>query len=102
MLKIVTTVSNELEAEIVVGRLAEAGIHCMQSGGALRPGVGGGCSVYVEEADLDRAHEVLKADEGGFDEEELARLSAEAGQEATGEDLSPTQPIQPKGTDRQG
>ena len=92
MLRPLTTASNEMEAEVIVGRLAEAGIHCMQSGGVLRPSVGGGCSVYVEEADRDRAREVLKADEGGFDEEELARLSDEAGREALGSNSSSTQP----------
>lgn len=36
-------------------------------------------------ADLERAREVLKADEGGFDEDELARLSEEAGKENAAE-----------------
>jgi Putative prokaryotic signal transducing protein len=90
MLKIVTTASNELEASLVVGRLTEAGIHCICSGGSFgQVGVvygivAGGRSVYVEERDFARAREVLKADEGDFDEEELARLSEEAGKEAAG------------------
>jgi hypothetical protein len=35
--------------------------------------------------DLDRARAILQADEGGFDEDELARLSEEAGKETTQE-----------------
>jgi hypothetical protein len=37
--------------------------------------------VYVRAADLERARAVLKEDEGGFDEAELARLSEEAGKQ---------------------
>jgi hypothetical protein len=37
--------------------------------------------IYVRAADLERAREVLKAGEGDFDEDELARLSEEAGKE---------------------
>jgi hypothetical protein len=40
--------------------------------------------VYVEERDLDRAREALEADEG-FSDEELARLSDEAGRAAPDE-----------------
>jgi hypothetical protein len=36
----------------------------------------------VESEDLGRARAVLQADEGGFDEDELARLSEEAGRKA--------------------
>src|SRR6202167_2860939 len=101
MLKIVTTASNAMEAELAIGRLSEAGIHCMQGSGVAWGVVGGGSSVYVEETDLDRAREVLRADEGGFDEEELVRLSDEAGEEAMGDDSSSTPPTQPKSTDRE-
>lgn len=38
-------------------------------------------SVPGRAADLERAREVLKAGEGDFDEDELARLSEEAGKE---------------------
>jgi hypothetical protein len=88
MLKIVTTAGSEPEASLVMGRLTEAGIHCMCSGGSFgRGGVvdglaAGGRSVYVEERDLARARAVLKAERGGFDEAELARLSEQAGEEA--------------------
>jgi hypothetical protein len=37
--------------------------------------------VYVNASDLDHARAVLKEDEGGFDEQELARLSEEAGKQ---------------------
>jgi hypothetical protein len=71
---IVTTVNNDLEATVVCGRLSEAGIHSMQRpsgrGGAWNPA--GARDVCVAEQDLDRAREVLKADEG-LSEEELTR-----------------------------
>jgi hypothetical protein len=83
-LRIVTSVSSEPEAELICSRLAEAGIQAMPErntgGGGWRGS--GGCDVYVEEHSLDRAREVLEADEGGVSDEELARLSDEAGREA--------------------
>jgi hypothetical protein len=81
-LKIVASAS-QMEADIVMGRLSDAGIRCMPS-----PGLGGygrgmpqTVGVYVNAKDLDRARAVLKEDEGGFDEQELARLSEEAGKQ---------------------
>jgi len=47
----------------------------------IRAGVGARCDVYVRATDLERARAVLKEDEGGFDEAELARLSEEAGKQ---------------------
>jgi Putative prokaryotic signal transducing protein len=85
-LRIVTTVSNEAEAEMVAERLSEAGIRHMarMAGGGIRLGAAAARDVYVEERDLDRAREVLKVDEG-FSDEELARLSDEAGKAALDE-----------------
>jgi hypothetical protein len=62
--------------------LSRAGIRC-KGGGANNPrfGAGGPHDVYVYAADLERARAVLKEDEGGFDEDELARLSEEAGRD---------------------
>jgi uncharacterized protein with PIN domain len=82
-LKIVTTVSNEAEAEMVAERLSEAGIRHMSrtASGGIRLGAAAARDVYVEERDLDRAREVLKVDEG-FSDDELARLSDEAGEAA--------------------
>ena len=83
-LKIVTTVSNEAEAEMVGERLSEAGIRHMtrSAGGGIRVlGAAAARDVYVAEQDLERAREALAVDEG-FSEEELARLSDEAGREA--------------------
>ena len=82
-LKIVTTVSNEAEAEMVAERLSEAGIRHMSrtASGGIRLGAAAARDVYVEEQDLERAREVLEAD-AGFSEEELARLSDEAGEAA--------------------
>lgn len=73
MLKIATSVSSEMEAVLVRGRLSAAGIHSMpqRRGGGSGRGVGGACDVYVEERDLDQARELLNAE--GVSEEELAR-----------------------------
>jgi hypothetical protein len=110
MWKSVAFAGSALEASLIVGRLREAGIPCVQRGGAADSSPGGfnrgavseGRSVYVQEADLERARAVIKADEGGFDEEELARLSEESAREALGEDPPPAgagggAPPQPSG-----
>jgi hypothetical protein len=100
-LKIVTTVGSAPEAALVCGRLTEAGIRAVQRGGQWS--ARGARDVNVEEHDLDRARAVLKADEGGFSEEELARLSEEAGGVDAEDDspLAPIQPNAPKGRDKQ-
>ncbi|MGP0101014.1 MAG: putative signal transducing protein [Solirubrobacteraceae bacterium] len=84
-LEIVTSVSSEPEAEMIRSLLAEAGIQAIlqrSTGSGPWRGGYGGCDVYVEAHDLDRAREVLKADEGSVSDEELTRLSEEAGREA--------------------
>jgi len=83
-LKIVTTVSSEAEAEMIRDRLLAADIHAISQRtiGGPEWGVSGARDVLVNAQDIDRAHEVLKADEGSFSDEELARLSDEAGREA--------------------
>jgi len=85
-LRIVTTVTNEAEAEMVAERLSEAGIRHMSrtASGGIRLGAAAARDVFVDERDLDRAREVLKVDEG-FSDEELARLSDEAGEAALDE-----------------
>jgi hypothetical protein len=83
-LKIVATVANEAEAEMVCGRLSDAGIRAISQRtiGGPEWGWSGGRYVYVSEADLDRATALLESEEGSFSEDELARLSDEAGREA--------------------
>lgn len=85
-LKFLATATDDLQESLIAGRLAEAGIHCMSSRQMsshqlIRAGVGARCDVYVRANDLERARAVLKEDEGGFDEAELARLSEEAGKQ---------------------
>lgn len=65
---------------------SEAGIRHMarMASGGIRLGAAAARDVYVEAQDLDRAREVLKVDEG-FSEEELSRLSDEAGEAALDE-----------------
>jgi len=87
--RVVATVSTEAEAEMVRELLSEAGIRsrAQMSGGGiglgvLTGGIGLGAAasrdVYVEEQDYDKALEVLNA--AVPSEEELARLSDEAGE----------------------
>jgi hypothetical protein len=79
-LKIVTTVSNEAEAEMVCESLSEAAIRSVprMSSGNIRLGAAAPLHVYVEEQHYDRALEVLNA--AVPCDEELARLSHEAGE----------------------
>lgn len=83
-LKVVTTVTSEAEAELILERLLEADIHAVaqRTIGGPEWGSSGARDVYVSEGELDRARAVLAADEGEFSDEELGRLSEEAGREA--------------------
>jgi hypothetical protein len=83
-LKVITTVTSEAEAEMIRERLLEADIHAISQRtiGGAEWGSSGARAVLVNETDLDRARAVLQADEGEFSEDELARLSEEAGREA--------------------
>jgi hypothetical protein len=76
VLKLLTSVRSEPEAALVSARLSEAGIQAIyqRSIGGPEWGVSGARDVYVEEHDLVRARELLKADEG-VSEAELADLS---------------------------
>jgi hypothetical protein len=91
-LKIVTTVSNEAEAEMVAEWLSEAGIRSMpqMSSGNIRLGAAAPRDVYVAEEDYDRVLEVINAEVPS--EEELAALS----------EAAVTQPTRPKGRNRDG
>lgn len=75
----VTTVGNEIEADIIVGRLTDAGIHAWTSDVfASRTGLNHSYDIYVDDADLDAAKRVL-AEAEDIDEGELVRLAEEAG-----------------------
>jgi Putative prokaryotic signal transducing protein len=82
MTVLLTSVASNFEAEMVVGRLADAGITAEIRGPIMvRSGdVQGGRDLWVEERDLERARAALK-DSEGIDEAELARLSEAAGRE---------------------
>jgi hypothetical protein len=81
-LKIVTTASNEPEAEMIRIRLLEAGIHAVsrRTIGGPEWGTSGARYMLVNERDLGRARELLESDEG-ISEQELSRQSEEAGRE---------------------
>ena len=86
-LRILTTTSNELEADLVCGLLSGAGIRSMQQpsvrGEQWSPA--GARDVYVDAQDFERAREILSAK--GVNEEELTQA-----EEAT---ESPTRPARP-------
>jgi hypothetical protein len=83
MLRVVASAANEAEAEMIAGRLAGIGIAAVSQRAIGGPewGGSGARNVYVEEQDLERARELLAADEPPFSDEELGRLSEEAGRE---------------------
>jgi hypothetical protein len=83
-LKVVATVASEAEAEMVRGRLSESGIQAISQRtiGGPEWGTSGGRYVYVDEADVERASALLASYEEPISDEELARLSEEAGREA--------------------
>jgi hypothetical protein len=87
-LKIITSVASEPEAELVIERLQAAGISAIaqRTIGGPSWGFSGARDVFVDEQDLERAREVLSADEGSFSDEELGRLSEEAVQHETPRD----------------
>jgi hypothetical protein len=91
-LRILTTVSNEAEAEMVGEWLSEAGIRSMPqlSAGNIRLGAAAPRDVYVAAEDYDRALEVVNSEVPS--EDELAALS----------EAAVTQPTQPKGRDGDG
>jgi hypothetical protein len=82
-LKILTTLSNDLEASLITGHLQKAGIHSMQRSEQLPQYTIGPHSILVEDDEYARARYILAQDEGGFDEDELARLSEQAVQQPT-------------------
>jgi hypothetical protein len=70
-----TTASNEIEAELVLGIVRGAGIGAWESnslGG--RAGSSGPRDIYVSDTDLERARQVLQAAQD-VDEDELAELA---------------------------
>jgi len=91
MLRVVCTPRDALEADVVRGRLNDAGILTVvkRSVGSDLPQFGGGGAryVYVEDRDFDRANAVLN--EPPPSDQELAELSAESYREATGHDPPP-------------
>jgi Putative prokaryotic signal transducing protein len=71
--RFVTQVGSEAQARVVVGRLAEAGIHGWPSGSSR---VGGMRDIYVDDVDWERAREVLQEAED-FSEAELIQAEEE-------------------------
>lgn len=76
--------ANGPQADLIVGRLAQIGIAAVSQLSLSNPELGssGGRMVYVEERDMERARELLAVEEPPFNDEELTRLSEQAGREA--------------------
>ena len=80
MLVPIAHATNEPEAELIRAQLADAGIHCVSKGASpAQIGLAGAWGIYVEDALADRAREVLTMEP--VSDDELARLSDEAGYE---------------------
>jgi hypothetical protein len=83
MSSLLTSTASNFEAEVIVGRLQDAGIAASINGvglnvrGTYRAG---GYDVRVEDAELARAREVL-AQAQDVDDDELAALAEQAGRE---------------------
>jgi hypothetical protein len=78
-LQVAATASSGIEADLIIQRLAEAGIQAtsQRSIGGPEWGVSGSQYVYVEASNLERAREVLSASEG-LSDDELSSLSEDA------------------------
>jgi hypothetical protein len=82
-LRVAATAANGAEAELILQRLAQAGIVAtsQRTIGGPEWGESGSQYVYVEAADLGRARELLNTGEG-LSEDELAKLSEQGEEEA--------------------
>ncbi len=82
--RVLTAVASEAEAELIRLRLLDTGasaIHQRTIGG---PQWGASARrIFINDEDVGRAQQVL-APEGGLSEEEIARLSDEAGADSSG------------------
>jgi hypothetical protein len=83
MLRPVAGTTNQPQADLVLARLAEAGITAISqlSSGNPELGASGGRTIYVEEEDVERARELLATEEPPFTDEELGELSERARRE---------------------
>lgn len=80
-LAVATSVGSEMEADLVCARLREAGIHALsqRSIGGPEWGTSGARYVYVKQQDLERARALLSSEAESVSDEELNRLSDDAG-----------------------
>lgn len=83
-LKVIATAANQAEGELILARLSQAGVGAIEQRASGNPEFGGSGAryIYVQAADLERARAVLAAEEPPFSDEELAKLSEEAADEA--------------------
>jgi hypothetical protein len=90
-LQVVAAASNEPEADLIVQRLAQAGISAtsQRTIGSAEWGTSGSQYIYVEATQRERAREVLMATEG-ISEEQLARLSEQSSRAAEPSEPGPS------------
>jgi hypothetical protein len=83
--KVAAVASNQPQAELIIGRLAEIGVTAIMQYALSNPemGASGARTIYVEDADEQRARALLAVEEPPFSDEELTRLSEAAGREET-------------------
>jgi hypothetical protein len=89
-LQVVATAANEPEADLIVQRLAQAGITAtsQRTIGGPEWGTSGSRNIYVEATQRERARELLETTEG-ISEEQLARLSEQPSPPAEPSDQGP-------------
>jgi hypothetical protein len=78
--KVVAVASNQPQAELMIGRLAEIGVTAIMQYALSNPemGASGARTIYVEDGDEQRARALLAVEEPPFSDEELAELSEAA------------------------
>jgi hypothetical protein len=81
--KVAAVASNQPQAELIIGRLAEIGVTAIMQYALSNPemGASGARTIYVEDADEQRARALLAVEEPPFSDEELTELSEAAGRE---------------------
>lgn len=87
-MKVVAVASNQPQAELIVGRLADVGITAITQYTLSNPemGASGARTIHVQERDEERARALLAVEQPPFSDEELTELSEAAGRDTDREE----------------
>ena len=97
MMRLLTSAPNEFVADMICQRLMEGGVQVLPVGTSARPAsLGGGRDIYVEDADLERAREILR-DAESLSDEDLSEATEGAVQQTQPKGIDPKtgQPYEP-------